>query len=81
MHPTEIAEAIRNLQESGKIIEFGVSNFTPAQVDLISNKIKVSVNQIVVFFNSAYCHARWNFRPNVTEYYSPNGLESIRDCF
>ena len=46
MHPTEIAEAIRNLQESGKIIEFGVSNFTPAQVDLISNKIKVSVNQI-----------------------------------
>ena len=46
MHPNEIAEAITNLQESGKIIEFGVSNFTSSQVDLISNKIKVSVNQI-----------------------------------
>ena len=46
MHPNEIAEAITHLQESGKIIEFGVSNFTPSQVDLISDKIKVSVNQI-----------------------------------
>ena len=46
MHPNEIAEAITYLQESGKIIEFGVSNFTPSQVDLISDKIKVSVNQI-----------------------------------
>ncbi|MGR7814389.1 aldo/keto reductase [Lacinutrix undariae] len=46
MQPNEIAEAITYLQESGKIIEFGVSNFTPSQVDLISDKIKVSVNQI-----------------------------------
>ena len=46
MHPNEIAEAITHLQESGKIIQFGVSNFTPSQVDLISDKIKVSVNQI-----------------------------------
>jgi len=46
MHPNEIAEAITHLQESGKIIKFGVSNFTPSQVDLISDKIKVSVNQI-----------------------------------
>lgn len=46
MHPNEIAEAITYLQESGKIIQFGVSNFAPNQVDLISDKIKVSVNQI-----------------------------------
>ncbi|WP_374108006.1 aldo/keto reductase [Tenacibaculum aquimarinum] len=46
MHPNEIAEAINKLQESGKIREFGVSNFTPSQVDLISDKIKISVNQI-----------------------------------
>jgi predicted oxidoreductase len=46
MHPNEIAEAITHLKESGKIIQFGVSNFTPSQVDLISDKIKVSVNQI-----------------------------------
>lgn len=46
MHPNEIAAAISHLQESGKIIQFGVSNFTPSQVDLISDKIKVLVNQI-----------------------------------
>lgn len=46
MHPNEIAEAITELKESGKIINFGVSNFTPSQVDLISDKIPVSVNQV-----------------------------------
>lgn len=46
MNPTEIVEAISELQESGKIINFGVSNFTPSQVDLITDKITVSVNQI-----------------------------------
>lgn len=46
MNPTEIAEAISELQESGKIINFGVSNFTPSQVDLIANKIPIPVNQI-----------------------------------
>jgi predicted oxidoreductase len=46
MHPDEIAEAITRLQNSGKILEFGVSNFTPSQVELISDKVKISVNQI-----------------------------------
>lgn len=46
MHPDEIAEAITELQESGKIIQFGVSNFTPSQVDLIQSKINIAVNQI-----------------------------------
>ena len=46
MNPTEISEAIFELRESGKIINFGVSNFTPSQVSLINNKITVNVNQI-----------------------------------
>lgn len=46
MEPTEIAEAVSELKESGKIINFGVSNFTPSQVDLIADKTLVSVNQI-----------------------------------
>ncbi len=46
MIPDDIAEAVLELQESGKIINFGVSNFTPFQVDLIADKIPVSVNQI-----------------------------------
>lgn len=46
MQPDEIAEAISELKQSGKIINFGVSNFTPSQVDFIADKITVSVNQI-----------------------------------
>lgn len=46
MNPDEIAEAILELQKSGKIISFGVSNFTPSQVSLIADKIPISINQI-----------------------------------
>jgi len=46
MHPDEISEAIRQLKEEGKILDFGVSNFTPSQVDLISDKEPISANQI-----------------------------------
>ncbi len=46
MNPDEIAEAITALKESGKIRSFGVSNFTPSQVDLIDAKVKIDVNQI-----------------------------------
>ncbi|MCI2229510.1 aldo/keto reductase [Polaribacter sp. MSW13] len=46
MHPNEIAEAVLKLQQSGKIRKFGVSNFSPSQVDLIADKTPVNVNQI-----------------------------------
>ena len=46
MQPNEIAAAVSELIESGKIINFGVSNFTPRQIDLITDKTLVSVNQI-----------------------------------
>ena len=46
MIPDEIAEAIIQLKSEGKIVNFGVSNFMPFQVDLIADKIAVSVNQI-----------------------------------
>lgn len=46
MRPDEIAEAIDELQTSGKILDFGVSNFTPSQTDLIDTKATVQVNQI-----------------------------------
>lgn len=46
MAPDEIAEAISILKESGKIKAFGVSNFTPSQVELISSSTEISVNQI-----------------------------------
>jgi predicted oxidoreductase len=46
MEPEEIAEAVSKLKNEGKIKEFGVSNFTPSQVELISKSTEVSVNQI-----------------------------------
>ncbi len=46
MQATEINEAISTLQSEGKIIEFGVSNFTPSQMELIETNQKISVNQI-----------------------------------
>lgn len=46
MQADEIAEAIEKLKKEGKIIDFGLSNFTPSQTDLIQQKTKVSYNQI-----------------------------------
>lgn len=45
MEPDEINEAVLILKNQGKIVDFGVSNFTPSQVSLISNKIPVFANQ------------------------------------
>lgn len=42
----EIAEAVLKLQETGKIIDFGLSNFTASQSELIRQKIKIAYNQI-----------------------------------
>ncbi len=46
MNADEIAEAIGKLKHDGKILDFGVSNFTPLQSDLIQSKIKINYNQI-----------------------------------
>ena len=46
MKTDEIAEAIEKLKHDGKILDFGVSNFTPSQTDLIETKTKINYNQI-----------------------------------
>ena len=46
MHPSEVSEAISILKETGKIIDFGVSNFTPSQFNLIDSTTSISVNQL-----------------------------------
>lgn len=46
MRADEIAEAIGKLKQDGKILDFGVSNFTPLQTDLIETTIKINYNQI-----------------------------------
>lgn len=46
MQADEIAEAVTQLQTQGKIIDFGLSNFTNSQTELIRQKTPVSYNQI-----------------------------------
>ncbi len=46
MQPEEIMEAVVKLGQEVKIKSFGVSNFTPLQVELIASKVPVEINQI-----------------------------------
>ena len=46
MEADEIAEAVAKLKKEGKIIDFGVSNFTSFQTELIRQKTEVNYNQI-----------------------------------
>lgn len=42
----EIAEAVAKLKKEGKIIDFGVSNFTASQTELLRQKTEINYNQI-----------------------------------
>lgn len=46
MHPYEIMEAVAKLAQEGKIEDFGVSNFTSSQIDLIMSEVPVTINQV-----------------------------------
>jgi predicted oxidoreductase len=42
----EVADAVAQLKQDGKILDFGVSNFTSSQTELIREKTNVAFNQI-----------------------------------
>lgn len=46
MDAEEIAEAITILKKDGKIKDFGVSNFTASQMDMVGLRMDIDVNQI-----------------------------------
>lgn len=46
MQADEIAEAVEKLKAEGKIVDFGLSNFTSSQTELIRQKTEVSFNQV-----------------------------------
>ena len=46
MEAQEVARAFDQLKAQGKVRDFGVSNFTPSQVDLIQTATPLSANQI-----------------------------------
>ncbi len=58
IHPEEIMEAITKLNQEGKINAFGVSNFSPTQIELISSEVPIKVNQIE--FSLTHCSAIHN---------------------
>lgn len=46
MDPNEIAEAFEQLKKDGKVLHFGVSNFTPSQFELLNDRFPLVTNQI-----------------------------------
>jgi predicted oxidoreductase len=48
LNPAEVAEAIQLLQQQGKVLSFGVSNFLPHQVNMLKQFVDISYNQMEV---------------------------------
>ena len=46
LNPEEVAEAINQLKQQGKILQFGVSNFLPQQADVLNKCVEISFNQV-----------------------------------
>lgn len=69
LNPDEVAEAIVLLQKEGKIIDFGVSNFTVSQMELLKEKVDISCNQIQ--FSATHFEPMQN---GVLDYMLKNGI-------
>jgi len=48
LDPAEVAEAIEQLKQQGKIVSFGVSNFLPHQTDLLAAYTLIEYNQVEI---------------------------------
>lgn len=48
MEPDEIAQAFTQLREQGKVLHFGVSNFTPSQFNLLNDSFELVTNQVEI---------------------------------
>jgi predicted oxidoreductase len=57
MNPHEVAAAFTQLREQGKVREFGVSNFRPAQVNLLQGALPfpLIVNQVEISLAALGC--------------------------
>lgn len=66
LQPEEVARAFADLQVAGKVGDFGVSNFTPAQFDalqgacdqlLVTNQVQISPTHVDYLFDGGQDHA------------------------
>lgn len=48
MNPHEIAEAFHKLRKEGKVLHFGVSNFTPSQFEMLNDVFPLFTNQVEI---------------------------------
>lgn len=48
LNPTEVAIAVDQLKQQGKIRQFGVSNFLPHQVDVLKRYVEIEYNQVEI---------------------------------
>jgi predicted oxidoreductase len=48
MHPDEIADAFQSLKQQGKVLHFGVSNFTVSQTAMMHSRFPVEFNQVEI---------------------------------
>jgi len=55
MHAEIIADAMHDLRQSGKVLHFGVSNFTTSQVKLLQQHIDITANQIEISPTAISC--------------------------
>lgn len=73
MNPFEIAEAFDLLRKMGKVLHFGVSNFSPSQFEmlnwhfpLVTNQVEASVLHTKPFFDGTFDQClKHNIRPMV----------------
>ncbi len=73
MNPNEIASTFEKLKTSGKVLHFGVSNFTPSQFDalnqlfpLVTNQVEASLMHLDPFFDGTFDQAlKHKFSPMV----------------
>jgi predicted oxidoreductase len=84
INPEEVAEAFEELEESGKVAHFGVSNYSPMQLDmlesfldydLVTNQVEISATCLDAFENETITHCqKRNMSPMA---WSPLGGGSI----
>ncbi|WP_207495532.1 aldo/keto reductase [Aridibaculum aurantiacum] len=48
LNPSEVARAVHDLKKAGKILQFGVSNFLPHQVNMLQKFITLEYNQVEI---------------------------------
>lgn len=48
LHPAEVANAVELLKQQGKILQFGVSNFHPHQVETLMKYTSIEYNQLEI---------------------------------